>query len=365
MIAFVLPTRNRPADLARTIAAVGKLPGVDETDRFIVVDNASDERPDVPRQLANGARTRLIRRGRNEGAAARNAGVNAADTDWVFMLDDDSHPEWRGGPTLRDVLAEQPEDVAALMADIHLPAEGVRESGGLPEVFIGCGVAIRRSVFEQLGGYDPSFNYYVEEYDLAARLIAAGFRVAFDRRLRVAHHKVTAGRDMDVILGRLVRNNGWIAARYAPPSERDRELEETISRYRRIAEREHAVAGYEHGLAELERTIADQPSRPMSMEHWDRFTGLAAARDAIAAACAHLPIDRAAIVCAGKNRWAVERAIREAGIELARGAPRPGDAIVIGTLSPGPMLDAAEMLTPLGRRVITPWAHAAAAMTPA
>ena len=138
----------------------------------------------LPGVLANGTVCRVIRLDHNAGAAARNVAVEASspETDWIVMLDDDSHPVESVEPFAATVdrLRERPDSVAAVMADIHLPALGRRESGGLPEVFIGCGVAIRRGAFLAVGGYDASFGYYVEEYDLAARFLQRGWSVAFD-----------------------------------------------------------------------------------------------------------------------------------------------------------------------------------------
>src|SRR6185503_611566 len=114
--------------------------------------------------------------------------------------------------------------------------------------FIGCGVAIRLRSFLAAGGYDPTFDYYAEEYDLAARFILAGYRIVHDRRFRVMHEKVTQGRDFNRIVHRLVRNNAWVAQRYAPIEHREAEINETISRYGRIAVKENAAAGYAAGV---------------------------------------------------------------------------------------------------------------------
>jgi hypothetical protein len=254
-------------------------------------------------------------------------------------------------------LAEAPDDVAVVSADIFLPGgNGTgREAGGLPEVFVGCGVAIRREAFLDLGGYDPTFGYYAEEYDLSARLAMAGWRVRFDPRFRVVHHKVGDGRDMDLILERLVRNNGWVMQRYAPEDRLTTELDEITTRYRRIATRERAMAGYERGLAELAATINDQPRTPMSAQQFDRFTGLAHAREALAAAMNEQPFASAAIVDEGKNAWAVRQALRESGVRIVEEDDEP-DVRVIGTMSPGPMLDAVERRGGgRGARVIAPW----------
>lgn len=362
-IAFIIPTRDRPQRLKETLLRLGSLcPPARNSAHVYVIDNASRERAILPRVLDNAWPVSTINLERNEGAAARNAGARAAHgADWLVMLDDDSYPI---DERVFDVLSQQPPDVAAVSADIFLPrAAGEhdimpREAGGLPEVFIGCGVAIRRDAFLASGGYDPAFNYYVEEYDLAARLLLAGYRVAFDQRFVVHHAKDAANRDMDLILARLVRNNGWVAQRYAPDQQRAAELREIRRRYRAIAAKEDAVRGYGAGLVELRHTLRAQPRRPMSRELFDRFTGLAAAREALSNAHAQRPFRSAAIVDAGKNAWVVEAALRELGVRLCDFG-QDADVQVVGTMSPGPMLDAfrrrASQRRGRGPRVLMPW----------
>jgi len=354
VISYVLPTRNRPDALARTLAAIGSLPPAAHEPvggaEVVVVDNASVPPAAAPTMLDNALPVRVLHRGRNEGAAGRNAGVQAAQGDWIVMLDDDSAPTDAG---FVDALRTAPTHVLGVAAEIFLP-DGGRESGGLPEVFIGCGAAIRRDAFLAAGGYDPPFHYYAEEYDLVARLIRAGGRVRFDRRFRVRHEKAASGRDMNVIMRRLVRNNAWVALRYAPAEERGRRLRETLLRYGAIARREGALRGYAHGVAELLATARRQPRAAMSREQWDRFTGLAAAREGLAADPLVRRAQRPAIVERGKHDWCVEQALREMGKTIVSD-PDQADAFVIGTLSPGPMLDASERLTALGLPAACAW----------
>lgn len=370
-ISYVLPTRDRPERLAMTLDALGALHGHDgragpgarpcAAAEVIVVDNASRFPAVAPAKLLNGIPVAVIRRDSNEGAASRNAGAAAADieSEWVVMLDDDSYPADTG--FLR-TLAAAPADVAAVSADIYLPGRAQRESGGLPEVFIGCGVAIRRAVFLELGGYDAAFGYYAEEYDLAARMMRAGLRVVFDPWFRVEHHKVAQNRDMNLIVSRLARNNGWVMQRYAPEACRRERMREDRRRYRAIARKENALAGFAAGLAELRRTVRGQGRTPLSPGAFDRFTGLSYAREAVAAAVAEKRFATAAVVDEGKSAWAVHAALREAGarvVDAGRNGQESAEVLVIGTLSPGPMLDAYERRTFLmngrGPRVIAPW----------
>lgn len=374
MISYVIPTRDRPAELTRTLDAISRLGDHAAVGgaEVVIADNASSPAVRVAPMLASGVAVRVLRRERNEGAAARNACALQADprSTWLVMLDDDSHPLDCG---LFEALSGAPSDVAALQAEITLP-DGTHEAGGLPEVFVGCGVAIRRDMFVALGGYDASFDYYAEEYDLAARIIAMGARVGFDRRFRVEHRKVSAGRNFGRILRRLVRNNAWVARRYAPEEQLAREMGETLLRYARIAWRERVPAAYALALVDLARTLGSQRRTPLPSCGFDRLTGLAHARAALAAARCAGPLGRCALVHAGKNAWAVRRACEEMGLTIdgtgratrssATSDAHRADTLIIATLSPGPMLDAYARLAPLvapggeleGKRIVLPWA---------
>lgn len=354
MITYVIPTRDRHDALARTLHAIAALGPHDA--ELIIADNASSEHVSAPRSLTSGLPVRTLRLDRNHAAAARNHAANAADprSGWLIMLDDDSWPLSLGH---LDAIREAPTDVAAIAAEIFLTprqdGSTPREDGGLPEVFIGCGAAIRADLFRDLGGYDPSFEYYAEEYDLAARMILRGFRIAFDRRFQVAHDKSAAGRDFSRIVRNLVRNNCWTAHRYAPDAARQTEIDRHIARYRAIAAKECATAGFDLGTADLAATLAAQPRTPMTQDQWDLFTGLAACRAALDAQFGEHPPRSAAIVAPGKHEWAIRQALAERGIPLVAEAA-DAEAVVIGTLSPGPMLDTAERRA-AEPRIVSPW----------
>lgn len=378
MISYIIPTRNRPDDLAQTLAAIGELGdhagGGGAGAEVVVFDNGSEAPVQPPRRLASGVPVKVLRSPRNHGAAARNLAAEAAEGTWLVMLDDDSQPL---GTEVLGVLREAPRDVLAVGAEIFLPPPNPvaarvlparvdwrtlrHEQGGLPEVFVGCGVAVRRAEFLKLGGYDPTFDFYAEEYDLAARMLLSGGRVGFDRRFRVLHRKVATGRNFGRIVRRLVRNNAWVAARYAPPRLRGRAVREHVSRYAAIARREGALPGYAAGLVDLSRTLLGQPRFPMPEGMWDRFTGLAHARAALQAAHAERPLGRVALVARGKHDWAVERAALELGVAGAADW-REAETLIVATMSPGPMLDAAATLAGRapGTRVVLPWLGAGA-----
>lgn len=350
MISYVIPTRDRPEQLALTLGALAKLDhGVPA--EVVIVDNASRFPPTPPRRLANGVPVLMLFNSENEGAAARNRGAARAQHEWVVMLDDDSAPV---DARFIEALREAPADVACVAAEIVLPDDR-HEAGGLPEVPIGCGMAVRRETFLALGGYDPAFGYYAEEYDLAARILLAGLRTAYDRRFRVLHRKVADGRDFNLILERLVRNNAWVEQRYAPETVREPAIAAMLTRYREIADKEDAMPGFVRGVSQVRATLARQVRSPLAPALYDRFTGRAHAESRLAPALRSMRIRRAALVGEGKHATIVRETVLAAGVQLVELNARP-EALVAGTMSPGPMLDAhADWSTKSSLPILTPW----------
>jgi N-acetylglucosaminyl-diphospho-decaprenol L-rhamnosyltransferase len=51
----------------------------------------------------------------------------------------------------------------------------------------GCALALRRTAFEEIGGFDPAYFLYVEDVDLGVRLRRAGWRLRYEPDARVVH----------------------------------------------------------------------------------------------------------------------------------------------------------------------------------
>lgn len=355
-ISYITCTRNRHAELAETIRRLDELHRQDPTGvEFVVADNASDTpvRQCLP---PTAIPVRVVTLAENIAAAARNHAAAHAAHDWLVMLDDDSAPKDLGH---LNVLASTHPDTAVVMADITLP-DGSRERGGLPEVLVGCGAAIRKQAYIDAGGYDPAFFFAAEEPDLCARLIAAGWNTEFSPWFRVLHHKTTTNRDLNKMLRLLTRNQGVIIERTTPDHDRNFLRKDHVRRCHWIAAKENALQGFAQGLAELRAIRPTLKRQPLSQHHYERFTGLAHARQTFQHALQRQPFDTACLTHQGKHAWAVRRALTEAGVRIIDDHDA-ADRLVIATLSPGPMLDALAQLhaTGQGHRTIAPWTQAA------
>jgi GT2 family glycosyltransferase len=200
-ISIIVPVYNAPQALRECLSALSDSSGADA--EIIVVDDAStDDTPAVAARMG----VRLLRLTRNSGpAAARNYGARQARGDILCFVDADVVVGPEMVRHLRQLFAANP-DVAAVFGsyDACPRAQGVVSQyrnllhhfvhqHGNPEAstfWAGCG-AIRRPVFEALGGFDeqrfprPS----IEDIELGYRLRQAGYRILLDKALQGTHLK--------------------------------------------------------------------------------------------------------------------------------------------------------------------------------
>lgn len=171
---------------------------------LIVVDNgSSDGTAELVRRYA--PTIRLIESPQNVGfCAGNNLGANHAAGDIVLFLNDDAELTRGCLHALRHAFAARPQ-TAALGCVVHDRdhPERVTEAGlGLdrfcfptswehraPEPFYasGCAVAVRRSAFTGVGGFDERYFAFVEDVDLCWRLRLVGLMVDVCRQARVLH----------------------------------------------------------------------------------------------------------------------------------------------------------------------------------
>ena len=192
-VTVVIPAHNeRHVDLQVLVSSLH------DAAKVIVVDDGS------PLELAPLDGALVVRRERSGGpAAARNTGAALVDTEFILFVDADTH--WKDdavvmfghfadsrvaavaprvcsvdGPSLleRYETAESPLDLGTEPARVrpntrvsYVPA---------------AALAVRRSTFEQLGGFDESFRYG-EDVDFVWRAVEAGHVVRYEPLAEVTH----------------------------------------------------------------------------------------------------------------------------------------------------------------------------------
>jgi glycosyltransferase involved in cell wall biosynthesis len=181
-VTVIVPTRNEAHNIPSLLRSLP--PDVP----LIAVDSSTDDTPDLIRQQRP-ASTRLVEY-RATVSEARQIGAKMARTPWLLFTDADIK-------FADDYFDHLPE---ALTADLvygpKLSTTGYRAyyrwfswgMGALLRLGIpaasGSNLIIHRDAFAAVGGFDLTLTVN-EDTEIAFRVRRAGYRVAFDRRLRV------------------------------------------------------------------------------------------------------------------------------------------------------------------------------------
>ena len=209
---------------------------------IVLVDNCSDDGSAafVEERFPS---VRVLRLDRNRGfAAGNNAGARAARGRFLAFLNNDTEadPCWAASLTAaldadpsaalaasRIVYLDNPA-IADSAGDAYLRAGGAFKRGhGQPaacfrtagEVFGACGAAfmIRRSVFEELGGFDEDFFLVYEDVDLSYRAQLRGHRCLYVPDALVCHAgSATMGKATRVPVFHGQRNLEWVYVKNTP-----------------------------------------------------------------------------------------------------------------------------------------------------
>jgi O-antigen biosynthesis protein len=201
-LSVVVPTRDRPESLARSLAAL-EGQQTDATLEIVVVDDASAAAEDVARVVASSPSARLVRHPEPRGAsAARGAGARAALAPLVAYTDDDCVPEpdWaqrllrafdRGADAVAgatvDASVRNPYDAASQLIVNFLVARATNGGSGTsfaPSSNVACRAAVLHAV-----PFDDRFRGFGEDRDWCARLVAAGYSLHVEPAAVVWHHQ--------------------------------------------------------------------------------------------------------------------------------------------------------------------------------
>jgi len=188
---IVITTKNRVADLVVAIKSVLEQSVECEV---IVIDDGSTEATavDIP---ANFPTIRYIRHEESAGyIVRRNEGADVASCEIIFSIDDDAAFQCRD--TVAQTLAEFND---LRVGAVAIPFIDVRKGTAIQQLapssdgifvtgaFIGTAHALRRTTFQQLGGYRSFFCHQGEEGDYCVRMLDKGYVVRLGRAEPILH----------------------------------------------------------------------------------------------------------------------------------------------------------------------------------
>ncbi|MDW8480154.1 MAG: glycosyltransferase [Xanthomonadales bacterium] len=222
LASVIVPVYGKLPYTSACLAALAAGAGSEPPFEVIVVDDASPD--DSAERLARVGGLKLIRQPENRGfIAACHAGAAAARGEFLVFLNNDTEPRPGWLSALLSTFARHP-DCGLAGAKLIYPDGRLQEAGGIvfsdgsgwnygrfgdpadprheyvreADYCSGAAIAIRRALWERLGGFDPRYApAYYEDTDLAFRVREAGLRVYYQPRAEVIHHEgVTSGTDL-------------------------------------------------------------------------------------------------------------------------------------------------------------------------
>lgn len=202
-----VPTHDRPGSLAACLHAIVSLDPAGQPLEVVVADDASVDAGAIEEVVEGAAASaphitfRFVRRRTNGGAAAaRNAAWRSATGDWIAFTDDDCRPRPGWLASMQETI--EAASAAGAQVDVvqgrtvpdpvrsHLLGRPYVRSLRIEsssELLQTCNVAYRRTLLEDLGGFDESFRGSGEDTDLGCRARAAGAVLAFAPDAVVEH----------------------------------------------------------------------------------------------------------------------------------------------------------------------------------
>ncbi len=226
-VSVVVLTCNRKSRLLENLSRLAAQ-SLRESEVIVVDNGSTDGSCEEARKLFPGVR--LIRLPGNKGCEGRNAGIRAARAPIVVTLDDDVY--FKDNRALERLLDRfKAGDVDAMCFKIwdysgralaynnwYHPRE-IRLSADLEfeTDYISEGaVAFRRDVFEETGYYPGDFFLGHEGYDLALRIINAGYRIVYCPSVEVVHAHSAIQRESSRDPYHHTRNLIWLFVRNYP-----------------------------------------------------------------------------------------------------------------------------------------------------
>jgi len=228
-IAIVVASRNRAAELARTLPRHLSLP---ERPRVVLVDDAStDGTAEMVRRRFPSVE--VIPLATSRGAVARNVGLTAVSEPYVAFCDDDAwfepgalqgavalleaHPRLAlVNPRILVGREQRLDGVCEEMAQSPLPAAPGQPGHPLLG-FIACAVVVRRAALLEVGGFCERLRVGGEEKLVSWDLMAAGWQMSYVPEL-TAHHCPPPGAGGSDRRAQTLRNDRWTNWLRRPPA---------------------------------------------------------------------------------------------------------------------------------------------------
>jgi GT2 family glycosyltransferase len=192
----------------------------------ILVDNDSSD--GTVEAVSNAYPKVKIIQNLNNGIEGWNRAFNVANGEYFLALDNDSHPDENTLDKIENIFTNN-MDVDIIACNVLVRSSNGDEfksamrftkpiGHGLTQVydFIGCGVAIRKKVITNIGGFADYLFMYGHETEFSLRALRLGYKIVYSPEVIVYHRVSTTSRPSGMSSKYIVSNFVTIAWIYFP-----------------------------------------------------------------------------------------------------------------------------------------------------
>jgi len=190
LASIVIPTCNRPADLARCLHALA--PQLTQHPCEVIVSD--DSRDDSTQSMlkAEFPAVKITTGPRRGPGANRNAGVLQATGEWLIFIDDDVIPSPAFLSAYFTAFASASDIKVFHGLTVATPEQGsmlweAPEVLKPQQIFPSCNFAIRRELYEKTQGFDARYYPSFEDMEYCSRLQAQGEKCGCVQEALVHH----------------------------------------------------------------------------------------------------------------------------------------------------------------------------------
>ena len=194
-VSILIVSKNRKVDLLKTLLILDSLIDKSQVEVLVFLDGCSDGSENLKNELTW---VKWFVSPQSIGAsAARHQIYPLANSEILIGLDDDAHPlnddfifkvetlfnkfPNVGILSFEEIKGIYPSDIEALK---HAEKD---KKEFLTSQFIGCGFAIRKSVYNQTNGFPSWIDIYGEESCLSIEVLAKGYDILYTNKIKVNH----------------------------------------------------------------------------------------------------------------------------------------------------------------------------------
>lgn len=192
---ILIVSKNRKADLLKTLHILDSLIDQSQVEVLVFLDGCTDSSQDLQNELTW---VKWFISDKSIGAsAARHQIYPLAASEILIGLDDDAHPLSSDFISQIEGLFQNHSNVAILAFEeikgiYNSDAEALQQAEDkkkefLSSEFIGCGFAIRKSVYDLTNGFPVWVDIYGEEACVSMEVMAKGYDILYTNQIKVNH----------------------------------------------------------------------------------------------------------------------------------------------------------------------------------